>query len=117
VETVRSLGEEEIDLSRFGFGIAAPFHRFLQSQLRDWMLYLVDKQDIGTRVELVARASQALDFNQIPAVRVMELVQGQPQAAEFVERSLAELFQRGWLTGEERLSVTDTGRKHLGQWI
>lgn len=117
VETVRSLGEEEIDLSRFEFGITAPFHRFLQSQLRDWMLYLVDKQGIGTRAELVARASQALDFNQIPAVQVMELAQGQPQAAEFVERSLAELFERGWLTGGERLSVTDAGRKHLGQWI
>ena len=117
VETVRSLGEEEIDLSRFEFGIVAPFHRFRQSQLRDWMLYLVDKQGIGTRAELVARASQALDFNQIPAVRAMELAQGQPQAAEFVERSLADLFQRGWLTGEERLSLTDAGRKHLGQWI
>jgi hypothetical protein len=117
VETVRSLGEEEIDLSRFEFGIAAPYHRFLQSQLRDWMLYLVDKQGVGTRAELVARASQALDFNQVPAVRVMELAQGGPQAVELIERSLAELFQRGWLTGEERLSVTDAGQKHLGQWI
>jgi hypothetical protein len=117
VETVRSLGKEEIDLSRFEFGIAAPFHRFLQSQLCDWMLYLVDKQGVGTRAELVARASQALDFNQILAVRVMDFAQGQPQAAEFVERSLAELFRRGWLTGQERLSVTDAGKKHLGQWI
>jgi hypothetical protein len=117
VETVRSLGEEEIDLSRFEFGIAAPYHRFLQSQLRDWMLYLVDKQGVGTRAELVAWASQALDFNQVPAVRVMELAQGGPQAVELIERSLAELFQRGWLTGEERLSVTDAGQKHLGQWI
>ncbi|MBM3150130.1 MAG: hypothetical protein FJZ88_08940, partial [Chloroflexi bacterium] len=115
VETVRSLGEEEIDLSRFEFGIAAPFHRFLQAQLRDWMLYLVAKQGIGTRAELVARASQALDFNGISAVRVMELAQGQAHAAELIECSLAELFQRGWLTGEERLSVTDAGRKHLGQ--
>lgn len=117
VETVRSLGEEEIDLSRFEFGIVAPFHRFRQSQLRDWMLYLVDKQGIGTRAELVARASQALDLNHIPAVRAMELARGNPIAAEFIEGSLAELFQRGWLTGEERLSVTDAGRKHLSQWV
>lgn len=117
IETVRSLGEEEIDLSRFEFGIAAPFHRFLQSQLRDWMLYMVDKQGIGTQAELVARASQALDFNQIPAVRVMELAQGQPHAAELIARSLAEMFERGWLTGGERLSVTEAGKKHLGQWI
>ena len=34
-------------------------------------------------------------------------------AGEMIERSLAELFERGWLTGEERLSVTDAGREHL----
>jgi hypothetical protein len=117
IETVRSLGEEEIDLSRYEFGIAAPFHRFLQSQLRDWMLYLVDKQGIATRVELVARASQALDFNQIPAVRVMELTQGPSQASELVERSLAELFERGWLIEEDRLCVTNAGRKQLSKYI
>jgi hypothetical protein len=117
VETVRSLGGEEIDLSRFEFGIAAQYDKFRQMQLRDWMLYLVDKQGIGTRADLVARASQALDFDRIPAVRAMGLAQGQPQAAELIERSLAELFQHGWLTGEERLRVTDAGRKHLGQWI
>lgn len=117
VETVRSLGEAQVDLSRFKFGIAAPYHRFRQSQLRDWMLYLVKDRGIETRAELVASASQALDFTRIPAVRAMELTQGQPQAAEIIERSLAELFERGWLVGEERLRVTDAGRKHLGQWI
>jgi hypothetical protein len=117
IETVRSLGVEEINLSRYRFGIAAPFHRFLQSQLRDWMLYLVDKQGIATRVELVARASQALDFNQIPAVRVMELTQGSSQASELVERSLAELFERGWLIEEEWLCVTNAGRKQLSKYI
>lgn len=117
VETIHSLGKEEIDLSRFEFGIAAPLQRFLQTQLHDWMLYLVDKQGIGTQAELITRASQALDFNQIPAVRVMELSQGKHQTAELVEQCLAELFQRGWLTGDERLSITVAGRKHLGKWI
>jgi len=117
VETVRSLGGEEIDLSRFEFGIAAQYDKFRQAQLRDWMLYLVDKQGIGTRAALLARARQALDFNEIPALRAMGLAQGQSHAAGLIERSLAELFQRGWLTGGKRLSVTDAGRKHLGQWM
>jgi hypothetical protein len=117
IETVRSLGEDEIDLSRYRFGIAAPFHRFLQSQLRDWMLYLVDKQGITKRAELVVRASQALDFNKIPAVRAMELAQGPSQAPELVENSLVELFKRGWLTGKEQLCVTNAGRKQLSKYI
>jgi hypothetical protein len=117
IETARSLGEEEIDLSRFQLGINAPLHRFLQSQLRDWMLYLVDRQGIRTRGELIARASQALDFNAIPAVQVMELAQGQPEANELIERSLAELFERGWLTGDGELHVTGAGRKRLRRWV
>jgi hypothetical protein len=116
VETIRSLGEEEVDLSRFQLGIEAPFHNFLQAQLRDWMLYLVDKQGITTRGELIARTSQALDFNDVPAVRAMALTEGESQVSDLVQRTLAELFQRGWLTGEERLSLTDAGRKRLERW-
>jgi hypothetical protein len=117
VETVRSLGAEEADLSRFEFGIAAQYDKFRQAQLRGWMLYLVDRRGIRTRAELAARARQALDFDRIPAARAMGLAPGRIQAAGLVERSLAELFQRGWLEGEERVSVTDAGRKHLGRWI
>jgi DNA-binding PadR family transcriptional regulator len=117
VETIRSLGEKEVDLSRFEFGIEAPFHSFLQAQLRDWILYLVDKQGVETRTELIARTTRALDLNDIPALRAMALSEGEPQDAEVVERTLADLVERGWLTGEERLSVTDAGRKRLERWM
>jgi hypothetical protein len=30
---------------------------------------------------------------------------------------MAELFERGWLVGDERLSVTETERKHLRRRI
>jgi hypothetical protein len=30
-----------------------------------------------------------------------------------IEQGMAGLFERGWLVGEERLSVTDAGREHL----
>jgi hypothetical protein len=113
IETIRSLGEEQDNLSRYEFGLAGLYNRFLQSQLRDWMLYLVDKQGIRTQVELTARACQALDFNQIPAVRAMELTQGKSQASIMVEQSLTELVEHGWLTGEKQLSVTEAGKKRL----
>ncbi len=115
IETVRSLGEEEMDLSRFEFGLAAPYERFWHAQLRDWMLYLVGKQGVETRTELVAQARQALDFQRIPAVQALGVAQPQPQANEIIERSLSDLFDRGWLIGVEQLSVTKAGRKHLRQ--
>jgi hypothetical protein len=117
IETARSLGEEEVDLSRFEFGMAVQYDKFRQAQLRNWMLYLVEKQGIGTRAELVAQAHQALDFDRIPALRAMGLVQQKSHVSELIERSLTELLQRGWLVEEERLRVTDAGRKHLGRWM
>ena len=115
VETLRSMGEEGVDLSRYEFGLAGQYERFRQAQLRDWMLYLVEKQGVETRAELVAWARQALDFNRIPAVRAMGLAQQQPQAGEMIERSLGELFEHSWLTGEQRLGLTAQGREHLRQ--
>ncbi len=113
VETVPSMGEGGVDLSRYEFGLAGQYEQFRQAQLRDWMLYLVEKQGVETRAALVARARQVLDFNRIPAVQAMGLAQQQPQAGEMIERSLGELFAHGWLTREQRLGLTAQGREHL----
>lgn len=115
IETVRSLGEEEMDLSRFEFGLAVPYEWFRRAQLRDWMLYLVGKQDVETRTELIAEARQALSFQRIPAVQALGLVQSQPQDNEAIERTLSDLLERDWLAGEEQLSITMAGRKRLRQ--
>ncbi len=118
IETVRSLGEKEIELSRFEFGIAMQYDTFRQAQLRNWMLYLLEKQGIETRAELAAQAHQALDFDRIPALRAMGLAQQESRVSELIERSLTELLRRGWLIEEEeRLRVTDAGRKRLGRWM
>ena len=112
VETVRSLGEEETDLSRYKMGLAGWYEQFRQAHMRDWMLYLVEKQGIERRAELIAQARQTLDFGDNPMLR--ELGFGRlPQADEIVEQSIQELFERGWLVEEEQLSVTDAGREHL----
>ncbi len=75
-------------------------------------LYLVEYQQVQTRTDLIAQARQSLDFSSNPMLRELGLDQ-QPQAHETIERRVAELFERAWLAGEERLSVTDVGREHL----
>jgi hypothetical protein len=117
VETIRSLGGEEIDLSRFEFGFTARYDRYRQAQLRSWMLYLVGKQGVDTPSALLNRARQALDFNRIPAVRAMGLSQSGEQDSQQVEQNLSELFSHGWLVGEDHLTLTDAGRKQLDKWI
>jgi hypothetical protein len=115
IETVRSLGEEEADLSRYKFGVVELYERFRQAQLRDWMLYLVQKRGVQTRSELVERAHQALDFSRIPTLQALGLAQQPPRAGEMIEQSVAELLERGWLVGDKRLNVTDAGREHLSR--
>ena len=112
IETVRSLGEEEVDLSRYQMGLAGWYERFRQTQLGDWLLYLVEKEGVQTRDELLAQVRQALDFSRHPMLRELGLAQP-PQAGEMIEQTLAELFERGWLVEEEQLSLTDAGREHL----
>ena len=112
IEFVRSLGEEEVDLSRYEMGIAGWYERFRQAQFRDWMLYLVENQGVQTRTELIAQARQALDLGANPMLRELG-VHPSPQASEMIEQSLGELFEHGWLLENERLSITDAGREHL----
>ena len=115
IETVRSLSEEELGLTRFEFGIAAQYDKFRQAQLRDWMFCLVEKQGMENRAEVVARSRQALDFNRVPALRAMGLAQPQQNVEEIIEGGLEELLQCGWLKGEDQLSITDAGRTRLSQ--
>jgi hypothetical protein len=117
IEMIRSLAEEELDLSSYEFGLAAQFDKFRESQLRDWMLYLVDREGIQTRAELVRLGCQVLDANQVFSLQAMGLAQKQPSARDAAERSLSELIKRGWLVGDEQMSVTDAGKKRLRRWV
>jgi DNA-binding PadR family transcriptional regulator len=117
VEVIRSLGEEEVDLSSYEFGLAVQFDKFRESHLRDWVLYLVDREGIRTRAELVRLGCQALDTSQVFSLQAMGLAQEQHPPRETVERSLSELVKRGWLVGNEQMSVTDAGKKRLRRWF
>jgi cation diffusion facilitator family transporter len=112
VELVRSLGEEDVDLSRYRMGLAEQYEQFRQAQLRDWMLYLVEERGVLTRAELLARARQALDFGDNPVLQELGLAE-RPQAGEMIEQSLAGLIERGWLAEQDRLTVTDAGKDRL----
>ena len=112
VELARSLGEEDVDLSRYRMGLAEQYEQFRQAQLRDWMLYLVEERGVLTRAELRARARQALDFGDNPVLQELGLAE-RPQADEMIEQSLAGLFERGWLAEQDRLTVTDVGKERL----
>lgn len=117
IDAIRPQPDGELAPSVYKFRPAVQFERFRQMQLRDWMLYLVDREGIQSRAELVARGRQALDSNRIPGLRAMGLAQKQSQIGDTAQRSLAELIERGWLEKNDQMSVTDAGRKHLRRWV
>jgi cation diffusion facilitator family transporter len=113
LETLRSLREGEVDLSRYKVGLLERYERFQQAQLRDWMLYLVDREPL-TRVQLLTRVREALDFSSNPALRGFGLDR-EVDADEQAEQGLHELYEREWLAGEEDLCATTAGKEHLRQ--
>ena len=116
IDTIRSLQEGEVDLSRYRLGLLDKYAQFRQAQLCDWMLYLVGKGEVRTEAELRVWAHQAFDFTGNPALRGLGLDQIR-DVNELIEQSLRELYERGWLEGNEQLVVTDAGRTHLGRQV
>lgn len=114
IELIRSRGGEIADLSHYEMGLSKRYQEFRQSQLRDWMLFLVHTHRAKTRTELLAETSQELDFDQYPVIKAFGLG-NQGQTQEMIFQSLTELFERGWLVDSEPLQITQAGKVHLHQ--
>ena len=112
IETVRSLGDEGGDLSRYDMALAGWYEQFREAQLGDWMLYVVEEEGLRTRAELAAWAREALDFSDHPMLRALG-VRRPPQAEAAIARSIEGLFEGDWLIEDRRLTVTDAGRERL----
>jgi cation diffusion facilitator family transporter len=112
IESFRSLAQPAEDLARPTLGLVEKFEQFRQNQLRDWMLYLVERHKTLTRTELIAQARKALDHSDNRLLGELGL-DCEPRADEIVERSLADLFERSWLQGQERVVITAEGKRRL----
>lgn len=116
IETVRSLGEDEVDLSRYEMQIPGWYDRFRQAQMNDWLLYLVADKGVRTRAELITQAGTALDFSADPMLRELG-VDRLSRVDEMIEASLTALVEAGWLAGEAELRVTPAGQARLTRQI
>ena len=111
VDLIRSARTgDEPELSRYSLWVADKLHAHIDTRIETWLLYLVDQQHVTDRQGLLRRADTALADDTNPLLREygMEL---DPHG--IVESTLARLTRRGWLTGTDRLAVSDTGRRHL----
>jgi protein-S-isoprenylcysteine O-methyltransferase Ste14 len=112
-DLIRSAGEEEPDLSRWGFSaIEARRHR----QTVRWLLFEIDSGRIHTHDQMMKEARAATDFSKIASFRALG-IDKQAGREEKLEQAASEVFERALAVelGERpgRLALTESGRAEL----
>ena len=72
----------------------------------------VEKDMAMSREDLEREVYDAYDLSDNPMLRELGLDKAS-LPGETIQITLQELFDQGWLTGEERLKVTEKGRRNL----
>jgi protein-S-isoprenylcysteine O-methyltransferase Ste14 len=90
VDLLRTGGEGEIDLSKYGFSrIEKHRHR----QMVRWLLYEVEKGRVTTKNEMYREAMTGTDFNRITSLKALGL-EKQPDREEKLDGAIREIFDR-----------------------
>lgn len=119
IDLLRSSGEEELDLSKYGF---QQLDRHCHRQFVRWFLFEIDKGRITTRDEMFREARAATDFNRIASLRALGLAE-QSGREQKIEAAAKEVFDRGLakeapapdsdLQSDKLLRLTPAGRTEL----
>ncbi|MBN2413506.1 cation transporter [candidate division KSB1 bacterium] len=113
IDLLRYRGDEEPDFSRYKFGIVRRYEKFRQSQLCDWMLYLIEKQKSISRSELISRVQEVLDFSKNPSLRALGIGGGKPQYSLKIGEMIRELIKQNWINNGDPVHITEKGKQHL----
>lgn len=108
-ELFRSEGEESVTV-RYGIPLSDRYEEYRRTQMRDWMLYLAENGEVDSLEDLERQTCDAYDFSDNPMLRELG---AQPIPRETITASIKELFERGWLEGEEEVKVTASGKEYL----
>jgi hypothetical protein len=114
VDLARSSADGRVDVTHYGFWLLNVYENLRDAHLREWMLFLVEHEEIQTKDELVSRAHQAFDFRNNPWMRLVGLDREFESDAN-VQQNLEELFSRGWLLDQHPLAITLEGKQHLAR--
>jgi divalent metal cation (Fe/Co/Zn/Cd) transporter len=112
LETVKALPGEEVDYSKYEPGVVGKYKETKERQLRDWILYLVDRKGPISRADLHTLAEEALDFEQVALLRQLRMAaDGGPHNR--VENAIAALLGGNLISVDDRISITDLGQREI----
>jgi hypothetical protein len=114
LEMIKTMGEEEFNTDNYKAPLEGRYQRFRQNQLRDYLLYKVKIGEAATDEDLKSIGLQAYDFSNNPMLRELG-VSKHPMRSEDLESVLNELEREGYITGTERISLTERGQRRVLQ--
>jgi Co/Zn/Cd efflux system component len=109
IDVLRARGDEEVDLSRYRFGI---YEKFRKNQLKNWMLYEVRRKDGFTKESLLERTEEAIDFHKSIILKSLGLAQ-KLEISNTVKEGVQELLDENLLRDDGNLHITKKGRNQL----
>lgn len=116
IDLFRNFQSGEPDLSRFSMGITQRYHHFRTSQLRYWLLFTINEDNLIDRDQIIQRAMQMLDFSTNPALAQLGL-NNTLKSADELKRELTSLQKDGLLEGSNKLKLTEKGYQQLSDVI
>ena len=117
LDLLRSRGEEEIDLSKYGF---SRLEQHRHRQMVRWYLFEIEKGRITSKQQMLNEARIATDFSSISSFRALG-IDNQPDQEEKLRSALQEAFDRQLVvevetdTESKVLRLTEAGEKELNQ--
>ena len=111
IEVIRARGNEEIDFSRYRFGVAKRYKSFRTHQFRSWLLFFAAEREPISRKDLTAKVVQTLDFRQMPTLRELGVAEAHALQQEDVDTAIDELIAKGWLEESDTLRLTAEGHR------
>ena len=114
IDILKSGSEEDMSLSRYSLFLSGSYEKMRKAQIKNWMLYLLSRDHIHTKEELLMRIREVFDFNKNVLLREMGLADSSDYEKVF-EPLYDELLFQGFVSGDKKISITDSGIKYINQ--
>lgn len=116
LDLIRSGSDEEIDLSKYGFG---RFEQHRHKQVVRWVLFEIRKGRVSSQQEMEREARAATDFSKIAPLQALGLAE-QSNREEMIRNAVQAVFHENLAEGNP-LRLTAKGEQVLekalsGQW-
>jgi Co/Zn/Cd efflux system component len=112
IEIIKSRSEQNVDLSKYKLFLEGSYENIRKKQMKNWMLYLVDKQKVISKQELLGKVRKSLDFGQNAVLREIGLGKSSWHQ-DLIESLFEQLVLERLLINGENIKITPEGHDYI----